>query len=298
MKKNINLGLIGLSHGNGHPYSWSAIFNGYDKSKMKSSGYPAISNYLKKQKFPDDQIKGGKVTHIWTQDLNLSKQIASAVLIDNIVNDYHDLIQKVDAILLARDDAENHYEFAESFLKAGIPIYIDKPLALTVSDAKKIINLQCYEGQLFSCSAMKYSSELKLSEEQKNIVGEIRSVHGYVQKSWDKYAVHIIEPVLQLIPNRGELVNSKIQRSNDKVLLVANFKSGIDIHLQSSGEPTIPISLHITGTKGKVTLIFTDTFRAFHSTLKNFMEGIINKDIRTPPEDMIEVVRLVELGRK
>ena len=28
------LGIIGLSPGNGHPYSWSAIFNGYSKEKM------------------------------------------------------------------------------------------------------------------------------------------------------------------------------------------------------------------------------------------------------------------------
>ena len=123
MNKNINLGVIGLSKGNGHPYSWSAIFNGYDKNKMKSCGYPAIPNYLNKQKFPDAQIKEGSVTHIWTQDINLSKHIASAALIGNIVSDYKELIENVDAILLARDDAENHFEFAKPFLK-----YIDFPI--------------------------------------------------------------------------------------------------------------------------------------------------------------------------
>ena len=30
----LNLGVIGLSEGNGHPYSWSAIFNGYDSVEM------------------------------------------------------------------------------------------------------------------------------------------------------------------------------------------------------------------------------------------------------------------------
>ena len=27
---NIRLGIIGMTEGNGHPYSWSAIFNGYN----------------------------------------------------------------------------------------------------------------------------------------------------------------------------------------------------------------------------------------------------------------------------
>ena len=99
MNKIINLGVIGISEGNGHPYSWSAIFNGYNKKKMENCGYPAIYDYLKDQKFPDAQIKEGRVTHIWTQDLSLSQKIASATLIENIADDYHDLIKNVDALL-------------------------------------------------------------------------------------------------------------------------------------------------------------------------------------------------------
>ena len=297
MNKELNLGMIGISNGNGHPYSWSAIFNGYDKKIMEGCGYPAISNYLNKQKFPDAQIKEAKVTHIWTQDINLSRHIASAALIDNIVDNYCDLIGNVDAVILARDDAENHFEIASSFLKAGVPIYIDKPLALTVTEAEKIINLQRYKGQIFSCSSMRYSSELKLSNEQKKVVGEIRSIHGYVPKSWDRYAVHIIEPIIQLIPNRGKILNSKIWRPDDQVLLLMNFESGVEIHVQTCGKSASPISLRVIGTKGWVDLIFNDTFTAFRYTLSNFIKGIINKDVRTPSDDIIEVVKIIELGR-
>lgn len=28
---DIRLGMVGMTEGNGHPYSWSAIFNGYDR---------------------------------------------------------------------------------------------------------------------------------------------------------------------------------------------------------------------------------------------------------------------------
>ncbi len=297
MNKEIKLGIIGSSDGNGHPYSWSAIFNGYNQKIMKNSGYPTISNYLKKQKFPDIQIKEGKVTHVWTQDKNLSNHIASSTFIDNVVDDYHELIDKVDAILLARDDAENHFKIAKPFLEAGMPIYIDKPFALTVFDAKELIKLQRYKGQIFSCSAMRYSAELKLSDEQKNIVGEICSIHGFVPKSWDKYAVHIIEPILQLIPGRGEILENKIWRHDDKVLLLVNFKTGEEIHIQTCGNSISPISLRIIGTKGWVDLIFTDTFNTFRCALLDFIKGIINKDERIPSNEIIEVVKFIELGR-
>ena len=43
------LGAIGLSPGNGHPYSWAAIFNGYDTASMADCPFPAIPEYLATQ---------------------------------------------------------------------------------------------------------------------------------------------------------------------------------------------------------------------------------------------------------
>src|SRR5690554_2257137 len=42
----IRLGVIGLSDGNGHPYSWSAIVNGYDPVAMQACEFPVIPEYL------------------------------------------------------------------------------------------------------------------------------------------------------------------------------------------------------------------------------------------------------------
>lgn len=34
-KKEIKIGILGYTEGNGHPYSWSAMFNGYNKEIME-----------------------------------------------------------------------------------------------------------------------------------------------------------------------------------------------------------------------------------------------------------------------
>ena len=150
---NGKLGIIGMSPGNGHPYSWSAICNGYNKEAIEKCGFPAISRYLCEKNFPSDFIDNAFVTHVWTQDYSRSCHIALASNIRNVVTDFRDLIGEVDAILLARDDSENHLYYARPFLEAGMPIYIDKPLALSVDRAKEIMDLQVFPGQLFSCSA-------------------------------------------------------------------------------------------------------------------------------------------------
>ena len=43
-----------MSEGNGHPYSWSAIFNGYNRDEMKNCIFPVIPEYLNNQVFPED----------------------------------------------------------------------------------------------------------------------------------------------------------------------------------------------------------------------------------------------------
>ena len=117
----IKLGIIGCSIGNGHPYSWSAIFNGYNSLAMKASGYPIISEYLDKEDWPSVRILDAKVTSIWTQDISQSKHIAKASFIENVCSSLNELEESVDAVLLARDDAENHLKFAKQFLIAGKP---------------------------------------------------------------------------------------------------------------------------------------------------------------------------------
>ncbi len=205
--ENLKLGVLGMSTDNGHPYSWSAIFNGYNEQYMKDCPFPVIYQYLSKQKFPKDAIPDASVTHIWTQDTNKSEHIAKASNIANIVERAEDMIPFVDAILLARDDPENHYEMALPFIKAGLPIFIDKPLALSVKEAEMLFSEMLYENQIFTCSSIKYAKEFGIDKTKD--LGTIKLIDASISKSWEKYAVHIIEPVLDMLPDRGKLLSVK-----------------------------------------------------------------------------------------
>lgn len=295
--KPLNLGVIGLSPGNGHPYSWSAIFNGYDPVQMENCGFPVIPRYLEKQRFPEDAIREAKVTHVWTQDPLLSQQVARASLIPNVVDDYQDMIGQVDAILLARDDAETHLEIATPFLKAGIPIYIDKPLALGIDEARRLVGLQQYPGQLFSCSALRYAKEFQLSDQERSRIGRIRHIHAIVPKDWDKYAVHVIEPALGLVEDRGSIVSHQVRKVADSVILSVEYESGLHFMVSTMGSASAPLSLRVIGELGWQDLFFQDTFTAFKMALQQFVVGALHHEQMISVESMLEVVNLIELGR-
>ena len=296
--KPLKLGVIGLSPGNGHPYSWSAIFNGYNPIAMEDCGFPVIPRYLEKQEFPKDAIAKANVTHVWAQDKKIAMHIAKATFIENVVDNFTDMIGKVDGILLARDDAETHYEFAKPFLNAGIPIYIDKPLALSVSEAKRLIDLQKYPGQLFSCSALRYAKEFKLSEPELAQLGRLHHIHAIVPKDWDKYAVHVIEPLLMIAQDRGVIQSTQVFHNNDSTTLTVTYSGDFHLLVSTMGSSNAPLTLRVMGDNGWKDLFFQDAYFAFKSALFEFVQGIIHKDVRIKSELMLEVIELIEAGRK
>jgi hypothetical protein len=118
---SLTLGMAGMIEGNGHPYSWSAIVNGYDSQKMAASPYPVIAEYLDEQPAGEVGLPDVSVTHIWTDNPTDAKDVAEATYIDEVVSSPTDLIGKVDAVLIPTDDGDDHVGRVKPFVGAEIP---------------------------------------------------------------------------------------------------------------------------------------------------------------------------------
>jgi len=294
----LRLGIIGLSEGNGHPYSWSAIFNGFDPQEMSRCPFPAIPDYLTRQNFPDDAIAGARVTHVWTQDRAISEHISRASLVRNVVDRCEDMIGRVDAILLARDDAENHYAMSAPFIDAGLPIYIDKPLAIRVEDAEKIYALERYQGQIFTCSALTYAREFKLDEFDLEKLGRLIRIEAFANKEWAKYGVHVIEPVLNIIGHQGRITTIRALRSERGRKVEVTWASGLQTSFSTSGRESSPIELVIIGEKRSKKLIFRDTFAAFKTALETFVRIVRKQEAVQSKERVLKIIDIIEAGAR
>ena len=296
----IRLGVIGLSAGNGHPYSWSAIFNGYDPQAMENCGFPAIPRYLEAQEWPAASIGGAQVTGVWTQEKRISEHIAKAAFIPHVCESVQELVEQSDAILLARDDAENHWQFAEPVLRAGKPIYIDKPAALRVQDMKKLYDAERYPGQIFTCSALRYAKELELDCSMSASIGDVRSVVAITPKSWAKYGIHIIEPALKLLPESDTpVVLSTLGPAKDGASsLLVRSANGIDLALHAVGNTPVGIRMQVNGRKATLDLEFCDSFNAFKTALMDFIDGLKREAVSSPQAFNYRAIHLLEAGLK
>jgi len=263
---------------------------------MADCPFPVIPRYLGQQSFPAAMLPGAKVTHIWTQDQVVSAHIARASLIPNVVTSLEAMLGEVDGILLARDDAENHFRFAQVFVRAGIPIYIDKPLALNRRAAHQLLDMTCYPGQVFSCSALRYASELRMTPAQSARVGAPRLVDAVVPKDWQKYAVHVIEPVLFQFCGADAIEGIHRTCAGGVTQLLVSWRSTLQTRFTSTGTARAPIEISVHGSEGSVRMRFRRAFPAFKAALAAFVSSVNEHRPAIPEQDMLRVVDLVETG--
>ena len=263
---------------------------------MKKCPFEAIPAYLNQRKFPEEQLRGAYVTHIWTQDLEISTHIAKATNIPNIVKNFSDMAEEVDAVLLARDDAELHRYFARPFLKTGIPVYIDKPPALSILELDKLFALAVNEGQIFSCSALRFSDDLRLTREESESLGPIRKIIGVTPKSWDRYAIHVIDPIVSFL-QPGEIKETKAYLDKESVKLSVLWNSGCIGLIEATGKPVGEIMMTYFGVNKSIQKTFNDSFTAFRNALETFLKGVRRGHSETSYHHLKNLVQLIELGR-
>lgn len=270
----IKIGIIGLSEGNGHPYSFSSIINGYDDEYMSQSGWDNIYMYLKERDISDFGIQDSKITHVWTQNLEESRKIAKASKIDNVVEKYEEMISEIDAVIIARDDYQSHKIIAKPFLDGGKYVFIDKPLSLDIDDLiyfKPFIK----SGQLMSCSGIKYAPELDKIKRDLKDFGKIKLIRGTTVKSWGKYAIHMLDGIFSVVPFNVKSV--QYNNSNHESFTLFNFDGSI-IQIDALGSCELMLRIEFFSDTKYYKADTLNSFDAFRRTLWNFIDTIKNKE--------------------
>lgn len=269
----IKIGVIGLSEGNGHPYSWSAIVNGdFNKEEMDSCGYAGIPLYLEANR-DTLGIDDARITHVWTQDRQLTEHIAKSSLIDIVVDKAEDMIGQVDVVILARDDAENHRAMAEPFINANVPIFIDKPLAITRDDLDYFTQQVANGKFIMSCSSMRYATENGAVSPDIATLGNLEFATAVGKKDWNKYGVHMLEGLFVLLNDTKAVSVRHISKSKKDIVQI-EFETGFlaTVHLFYDIAPTFQISLF--GTEGWRMIEYKNWYSMFRNNLIEVVRSV------------------------
>jgi predicted dehydrogenase len=289
----MRLGVIGSSEGNGHPFSFAAIVNGYDPIQLRAAGWGPIADYLAVRDPIDFGIGDVLVTHAWCPERSETEALCRTAEIPHTVGEPHDMIGDVDGVLIARDDWESHRPLAIPFLEAGVPVFLDKPLSLDAADLESF-RPHLWAGRLMSCSGYRFAPELDSLRAAVEVGPPPMVLSGIGPRDWDRYAVHLVEPLLALTTARPVGVVA-LQAGHDAG--VVELSDGSIMMIDCLGDRAPGFVLNVTYATNRHEIVLADRFSAFRRLLRTFAKMVETQEPGVDPDDTLTVMEVLMARR-
>ncbi len=215
-KKIVRIGMIGLD--TSHCIAFTKLLND-PKATADVAGFRVVAVYPKGS--PDIESSTSRVPGYIEQMKTLDVKI---------VNDLDELVGQVDAILLETNDGRPHLEQIIPALKAGLPVFVDKPIAGSVTDAVAMFELgRHFKTPLFCSSSLRFSEGPQAL--RAGSIGKILGCSTYSPCSLEKthpdlfwYGIHGVEMLFTVMGTGCESVTRA--SSKDFELVTGTWSDG------------------------------------------------------------------------
>jgi hypothetical protein len=240
---DLRIGMIGLD--TSHVGAFTKLLND-SKDSNHVPGGQVVAAY-----------KGGSrdLESSWSRVEGYTKELQEKYGV-KIVDSIEALCQEVDAVMLESVDGRPHLEQARPVLKAGKPLFIDKPVAGSLRDAIEIFRLaRALKAPCFSSSSLRYYPGLV--ELKRMDVGELRGAIStgpahlephHPDLFW--YGVHPAEALYAVLgPGCESVVRTALPHTD---VITGAWKGGKAGTLIGIREAAAPYRVTVFGTKAVV----------------------------------------------
>ncbi len=162
---------------------------------------------------------------------------------------------------------------AKPFLDAGIPIFIDKPLAITSDDLAYFSEENRSGKFIMSCSSMRYSSECRAVKTEMADMGNIELVTVVGVKDWTKYGIHMLEGLFALLDDPIPESVQHISESGKDIVFI-KFQNGILATVHLFMDITATFQLSIFGHNSWQLIEIKNSYSMFKENLIEFVKSV------------------------
>ncbi|MBI4558815.1 MAG: Gfo/Idh/MocA family oxidoreductase [Candidatus Hydrogenedentes bacterium] len=245
------------------------------------------------------RIEDVQVTHIYGTDPARTKEVAEKSRIPNIVEKKEEMIGKVDGILCVWRHGSKHLPDALPFLEAGIPAFVDKPLASNVADAAKLIDAaEKAKVGFTSFSTLRYARHtVEYIQSLPDHVGElttgISTGHADRKSEYDGiffYGIHAVELMNAVWGYGCKSVLAAEHQGN--VVATCKFPTGALVTLNLVGNGAYVFHLFAVGKKGWKEHV-VDASTCYYDGMKVFLEALRTGKWPFTREQLLEPVRVL-----
>lgn len=213
----IRIGIIGLD--TSHSPAFTELFND-ENPEPGLTGFRVVAAYPRGS---DDIPSSVETIPEYTEQV---KKMGV-----EIVDSIKKLLKKVDAVLLETNDGRPHLEQAREVFRTGKPVFIDKPLTASLSDAIKIYReARDHKTPVFSASSLRYLKNAQ-AVRYNNKIGHVLGADTFSPASLELhhpdlfwYGIHGVETLYTVMGTGCDTV-TRFQ-TNDTDFVVGKWKDG------------------------------------------------------------------------
>lgn len=275
------VGIIGLD--TSHSVAFAKALNGIEPAPG-FKGYKVVAAYPKGSDDIDSSVK--RIPEYTEEVRKLGVGIVGSI---------EDLLKKVDFVLLETNDGRPHLQQAMQVLKAGKPMFIDKPVAGSLSDVIKVYKTsESLKVPIFSSSSLRYMDSVQ--DVIKGKIGAVLGADTFSPATIEKthpdlfwYGIHGVEILFAIM---GVGCKQVVRISNsDTDIVVGTWKDGRTGTFRGTRTGTHDYGGTAFGVKGNVSL---GPFKGYDNLLLQIIDFFKTGKAPVQPEDTIEIYAFME----
>jgi hypothetical protein len=133
---------------------------------------------------------GKKPLDVWCKEQNVRR----AGSLEEVVKSWDCIV------VLSPDDGDRHLRLSRYALQSGKPVYVDKPFADKISDAKAMFDLAGkHKTPLMSSSSLRFAPDLVAARADKIKDKKVHFVSAWGGGRFDVYIVHVLEMLVMTL---------------------------------------------------------------------------------------------------
>lgn len=281
VQNGTRVGIIGLD--TSHSVAFTKSLNG-PNAGPEFGGYKVVAAYPKGSNDIESSVK--RIPGYVEEVKKLGVEIVDSV---------DELLKKVDVVLLETNDGRPRLEQAMKVIKAGKPMFIDKPVAASLSDTISIYAAAKQNNvPIFSSSSLRYMESVQ--DVVKGKVGAVLGADTFSPATLEKshpdlfwYGIHGVE-ILFSVMGPGCKEVSRVH-TNDTDIVVGIWNDGRVGTFRGTRTGTHDYGGTVYGAKGNVCL---GPFKGYDNLLVQIIDFFKTGKAPVRPEETLDIYAFME----
>lgn len=214
-----------------------------------------------------------------------------------------ELLGRIDAVLVTANDGNVHAELAMPFVKAGLPVFVDKPFAISTEDARRMVDVaQAHGVPITSASSLRYALEVQDLQRRSDQLGAVIGADVYGPASLHPrnpglfhYGVHAVEMLFAIMGTGCSSVRCVWEQGAEVV--VGRWSGGRLGVVRGTRAGTPAFGFAVFG-ETQVVSAAIDMRYTYRELLKVIVGMFETKHSPLPPDQLLEPVAFQEAAHR